>query len=190
MWVIILFVTFWKLLDSSEYWKINKCLLSVYIIFSALNINTIYSIAESIKNLCIWCTICVCVCVCVQEHTYWLYTYMGFLGGVSGKEPTCPWRRHRDVGFIPGSGRSPGGGHANPLQYSCLENPMDRGAWQARVHRAAKSWTQLKQLSTCILTYWHVGILHKLLHLRIPRWLGGKEPACQCRRRRRLVFHS
>ena len=40
----------------------------------------------------------------------------------------------RDVGLIPGSGRSPGGGHSNPLQYSCLVNPMDRGAWQATAH--------------------------------------------------------
>ena len=45
----------------------------------------------------------------------------------------------RDVGLIPGSGRSPGGGNGNPLQYSCLENPMDREAWQATVHRVAKS---------------------------------------------------
>jgi len=45
----------------------------------------------------------------------------------------------RDAGSIPGSGRIPGGGHGNPLQYSCLENPMDRGAWQSVVHRAAKS---------------------------------------------------
>ena len=45
----------------------------------------------------------------------------------------------RNVGFtVPGSGRSPGGGHSNPLQYSCLENPMDRGAWRAAVHRVAK----------------------------------------------------
>ena len=43
--------------------------------------------------------------------------------------------------LIPGSGRSPGGGNGNPLQYSCLENPMDRGTWQVIVHRAAKSWT-------------------------------------------------
>ena len=48
----------------------------------------------------------------------------------------------RDTGSIPGSGRSPGGGHGNPLQYSCLENtPMDRGAWRAMVHRVAKSQT-------------------------------------------------
>ena len=47
----------------------------------------------------------------------------------------------RDVGPIPGSGRSPGGGHGNPLQYSCLENPMDRGAWWATDHGVEKSWT-------------------------------------------------
>ena len=47
----------------------------------------------------------------------------------------------RDAGLIPGLGRWPGGGHGNPLQYSCLENPMDREAWQVVVHRVAKSWT-------------------------------------------------
>ena len=54
----------------------------------------------------------------------------------------------RDTGLIPGLGRSPGEGHDNPLQYSCLENPMDRGAWRATVHWVTKSRTQLKQLST------------------------------------------
>ena len=54
----------------------------------------------------------------------------------------------RDLRSIPGLGRSPGGGHGNPLQYSCLENPWDKGAWQATVYRAAQSWTRLKQLST------------------------------------------
>ena len=47
----------------------------------------------------------------------------------------------RDAGLIPGLGRSPRGGHGNPLQYSCLENPMDRGAWQTRVHRVTMSQT-------------------------------------------------
>ena len=46
----------------------------------------------------------------------------------------------RDTGSILGSERSPGGGHGNPLQYSCLDNPVDRGAWQAADHRVAKSW--------------------------------------------------
>ena len=52
----------------------------------------------------------------------------------------------RDTGSIPASGRSPGGRHGNPLQYSCLENPVDREAWQAAVHRVAKNWIRLKQL--------------------------------------------
>ena len=53
----------------------------------------------------------------------------------------------RIASFIPGLGGSPGGGHSNPLQYSCLENPMDRGEWGATVQRVTKSWTQLKWLS-------------------------------------------
>ena len=52
------------------------------------------------------------------------------------------------MGSIPGSGKSPLRGHGNPLQYSCLENPMDRGAWRTMVHRVKKSWTPLKWLST------------------------------------------
>ena len=67
---------------------------------------------------------------------------LGFPGGTGGKEPTCQCRLDvRDVGSIPGSGRSwqPTGGRlGNPLQYCCLENPMDRGAWQAAVHKVAK----------------------------------------------------
>ena len=50
---------------------------------------------------------------------------LGSSGGVSSKEPACQGRRHRDAGSVPESGRSPGGGHGNPLQYSCLENPED-----------------------------------------------------------------
>ena len=61
-------------------------------------------------------------------------------GGSDGKESAF---NGRDPGSIPGSGRSPGEGNGNPLQYSCLENSMDRGAWWATVHGVAKSWTQL-----------------------------------------------
>ena len=53
-----------------------------------------------------------------------------------------------DMGSIPGSGRSPGEGNGNPLQYSCLGNPMDRGAWWATVHGVTKSQTRLKQLNS------------------------------------------
>ena len=57
------------------------------------------------------------------------------------KNPSANPGDERDVGLIPEWGRSPGGGHGNSLQYSCLENPMNRRAWWAMVHRVAKSWT-------------------------------------------------
>ena len=64
------------------------------------------------------------------------------------KKPLANVGDRRDAGSIPGLGRSPGGGHGNPLQYSCLENPMDRGAWWDIAHGVVKSRTQLKRLST------------------------------------------
>ena len=74
--------------------------------------------------------------------------WQGLPWWLSGKEFTSSTGA---TGSIPGSGRSPGGGHGNPLQYSCLENPLDRGAWWETVHRVAKSQTRLKRLSvhTC-----------------------------------------
>ena len=63
---------------------------------------------------------------------------------LSSKETSCNAGDTGDSGSIPGSGRSPGTGHGIPLQYSCLGNPIDRGAWQATVHGVTKSWTRLK----------------------------------------------
>ena len=57
----------------------------------------------------------------------------------------------RDVSLIPGSGSSPGGGHGNPLQYCCLENPMDRGAWQATIHRVAKESDTTEQVKNKLM---------------------------------------
>ena len=65
------------------------------------------------------------------------------------KNSSASARDIKAVSSIPGSGRSPGGRHGNPLQYSCLKNPMDREAWRATVHRVAKSQTRLNQVSTC-----------------------------------------
>ena len=62
----------------------------------------------------------------------------GFPGGSDGKESVC---NAGDLGWIPGLGRSPGEGNGSPLQYTCLENPMDRGAWWATVHAVTKSQT-------------------------------------------------
>ena len=74
--------------------------------------------------------------------------YMGFSGGSPVKESACNAGNIGDVGLIPGSGRSPGGGHGNPFQCSYLENPMNWGACQATVYEVTKSQTQLKRLST------------------------------------------
>ena len=81
-----------------------------------------------------------------------VYYLLGFPGGAGGKEPVCQCGDIRDTGLIPGSGRSPGGEHDNPLRYPCLENPMHRGVWQAIVHGVTKSRTRLKQLSMLLFT--------------------------------------
>ena len=72
---------------------------------------------------------------------------LGFPGDTDGKEPAGQYRRPKRYGFRPWIRKAPGGGHGSPLQYSCLENPVDRGAWRATVHRLAKSWTRLKRFS-------------------------------------------
>ena len=108
--------------------------------------------------------ICVCICTFMKRNWYqdpmclkaslqvkgpgwleiWSYANNGLPWWFSSKESAC---NEGELGSSPGSGRSPGGGHGNPFQHSCLENPMDRGTWQATVHGIAKSQTQLKQLS-------------------------------------------
>ena len=75
--------------------------------------------------------------------------------GASGEEPPASAGDTRDMGSIPGSGRSPGGGNGNPLQYSCLENPMDRGAWRATVHGVAElDTTEATELACTHLHCW------------------------------------
>ena len=80
-----------------------------------------------------------------------IHSTLQFPGGSEVKVSAC---NAGDLGWIPGSGRSPGEGNGNPLQYSCLENPMDRGAWWATVHGVAKSWTKLSDFtfSSIIIT--------------------------------------
>ena len=69
-----------------------------------------------------------------------LHLTLGFADGAGGKESAC---NGGDVGCIPGWGRAPGGGNGSPLQHSCLETPMDGGAWRDTVQRVAESWTRL-----------------------------------------------
>ena len=74
---------------------------------------------------------------------------MGFPGGSEVKVSAC---NVGDLGSIPGLGRSTGEGNGNPLQYSCLENPMDRGAWWATVHGVTESRTQLSNFTYLLMT--------------------------------------
>ena len=69
---------------------------------------------------------------------------MSFAGGASGKNPPASAGDTGDLDSIPGLGISPGGEYGNPLWYSCLENPMDRGDWRATVHGVTNNWAQLK----------------------------------------------
>ena len=91
----------------------------------------------------------------------WSQGVHGFPSSSGGKASAC---NAGDPGLIPGSGRSPGEGNGNPLQYSCLENPIDRGAWRAIVHGVAKSWTLLSNTHTHTHTRTHT---HTYTHTHV-----------------------
>ena len=84
--------------------------------------------------------------VLFSSLSLYISSQMSFPGGASGKEPACKCRRHKRCS-VPGSRRLPWGGHGYPLEYFCLENPMNRGTWQAIPHRVSESQTWLKRLS-------------------------------------------
>ena len=95
------------------------------------------------------------LCLITSKLNIFSYSSIaGFPGGASGKGPPANSGDIREAVSVLGSGRCPDGGHDNPLQYSCLENPMDRGAWRATVYRVTKNRTQLKRLSTHAPVYW------------------------------------
>ena len=114
------------------------------------------------------CSLCLCLYFCFANKI----TYNIFLPSwLSGKESTCNAGDTGDLVLIPESGRSPGKGHGNPLQCSCLENPMDRGA-MATVHRVTKSQTRVKSLSThsctCHFSRFHIYVfvyICKYIHI-------------------------
>ena len=106
----------------------------------------INSVGESFHS------VCVCVCVCVSSH-HGHFKCLTVLSTIPSQvalvvmNPPANAGGLRDVGSISGLERSPGGGSGNPLQYSCLENSMNRGAWRATVHGVTKSQTRLQQPS-------------------------------------------
>ena len=87
-----------------------------------------------------------------------MYYLRSFPSGTSGKEPTCQCRRRKRHGFDPESGRAPGGGHSNPFQYSCLENPMTEetgGLWFIRLQRVGHDWRDLAHTTSMLnIIYW------------------------------------
>ena len=87
---------------------------------------------------------------------------MGLPRWVGSKESAYSAGAAEDVSSIPGSGRSPGRGNSNPLQYSCLGNPMDRGAWRATVHGIIKICTELS-MHTCVHTHTHTQLLYNVM---------------------------
>ena len=101
------------------------------------------------------------------------YRYTDFPGGSDGKASAY---NVGDLGSIPGSGRSPGEGNGNPLQYSCLENPIDRGAWWAAVHGVAKSRTQLSDFTSLYFFFIIILVLYYYLSTKkIPKDLCLKQ---------------
>ena len=98
--------------------------------------------------------------------------HVGFPSGSEGKESAC---NARDLGSISGLGRSPGEENGNPLQHSCLENPMDRGAWWATVHGVAQSRTRLSYFTfflSFFLLVFHVYYIF-FIHSPVDRHFSG-----------------
>ena len=93
---------------------------------------------------------CVCVCIHIYVYTH-IHTYVAFQVVLVVKNLPANAGDVRDEGSIPRSGRTPGIGNGNPLRYSCLENSMDRGTWQATVHGVAKELAS----NDCICTHTH-----------------------------------
>ena len=84
----------------------------------------------------------------ISYELFILFVWVAFPGGSVSKEPACNAGDPGDIASIPELERSPGEGQGNPLQYSCLENSMNRGACRVTVYTVSKSWTQLMQLNT------------------------------------------
>ena len=99
----------------------------------------------SINAICMCVCVCVCVCVCASLVTQTVKNVHVL----------------QEIWVNPWVGKIPGGGHGNPIQYSCLENPMDRGAWRAIVHGVTKSQTQLKRMSTHTQVSNRITLSHK-----------------------------
>ena len=108
-----------------------------------------YRPLQNIEPSSLCCTVGSLLVICFIQSNVYIWAFQVAL--LVKNPPADAGRDPRDLGSIPGSGRSPEGGNGNPLQYSCLENSMDRGAWQATVYEVAMSWTQLNtHIQLCV----------------------------------------
>ena len=120
-----------------------------------------------------------------------MYLPVGFLSGLpGGAEGKASARNAGDLGSIPGSGRSPGEGNGNPLQYSFLENPMEGGAWWATVLKVAKSRTQLSDLKQQLISPHILTLIKNIPSLRVCICMSACVFSQLCIPRLRLVFKT
>ena len=134
----------------------------------------------------------------IMRIKLYIYIYIWLLRSLSGKESTCQCRRHKRHGFDPWVKKIHWSRNGNPLQYSCRENSMDRGAWKATVHGTTEMDTTEQvcvHSCMCAHTHTHTYVSTNLVVGRqcsvllavtaeIPRWLSGKESTCQRRNHR------
>ena len=153
----VLFSTFLYILTGVK-WNLTVVLLFISLVFSELKhfftylVVWISSLETCLFRLFVHSLIGLFVLLLMTcMSPFYILDFSHFSDGLprwlSGKESACQCRRHRTQEFNPWVGKISGGGSGNPLQYSFLENSMDRGAWQATVQGITKTWTQLKRLS-------------------------------------------
>ena len=124
-------LTTWGSPCSSLQWSLfSQALVLIFIQHLTCYLGTALLLSVSFSRVCIFP---------LKLFYAFLVTHLGFPGSSDGRESAC---NARDAGSIPRMGRSPGERTGDPLHYSCLKNPMDRGAWRATVHGVTKSWTR------------------------------------------------
>ena len=139
IWLFRLFCLSW-ILAVCDFHGIGPflllCLIKEHKIVHSISLLSFYLLQDSVVILFKQGNFAKVKCTDLSNTFWWvltnIYTHLGFPGGSEGKVSACDVG---DPGLIPGSGWSPGGGNGTPLQYSCWENPMDKGAWWATVHK-------------------------------------------------------
>ena len=136
---------------------------------SLLGVFRAFLVPQMVKNL-----------PAMQETQYFIHNVLatGLPRCTGGKEPSCKCKRHKRHGLNPWVRKIPWRRAWQPTQYSCLKNPMDRRAWWTIVHRVTKSWNQLKQLNTHVLTIWSLIVIFSFVKKTIiTNYFANKGPS-------------